>query len=461
MQIPMEILSTMMTTTGSGSGVRQSAGNYNSDGARFDKMFENALEETQAQALSQVANNTPGATDAQYEEAIEKPIEEPEEEIAIYVAAGAITNQEVVFILEGDKESTTTPEMRVEPDGQAGKQEQPEITVTKPIENFEVLEKPEKPVADVKPTEQEFYEVVKAAQEQTQEKVQTPAQTIAQGKAPEELHAQPAVTANAETQTETVGVQTESGEITGEVMARTPIIRTSERQGNEDSNSEFAKSGGLSPLENDNDTVRVKGQREPAFSETMKVVEEKAENTQEQVITNNLPLADGIAPERFQAEQQIKQAAMDAPVRAENLFDEMVSRLETMKTESQQTMTIHLKPEFLGRVALELAMDAAGLHLKINAADSGVRAMINGQLAALIESLENKGIEVVDVEVAYTGVDNGSFKESKEDTSKSHNKRRTRRETEPADGVTYYTTMQPYASEYYLETGVSSVEYSA
>jgi flagellar hook-length control protein FliK len=215
-------------------------------------------------------------------------------------------------------------------------------------------------------------------------------------------------------------------------------------------------------LENDNDNVRTKGQQQPGFSQALSSAREEvtAQQTTEQTAAQ-LPLADGIKPEQFTAEQQMKRTALDTPIKAENLFDEMVSRLETMQTEQTRTMTIHLRPEFLGKVAMELAMDAAGLHVKINAADAGVRAMINSQVTALIESLENKGIEVVEVEVAYTGVDNGAFKDKRDDTSQSNNKRRLRREINAADGVAYYTVQQYESSEYYLEAGVSSVEYSA
>ena len=87
--------------------------------------------------------------------------------------------------------------------------------------------------------------------------------------------------------------------------------------------------------------------------------------------------------------------------------------------------------------------------------------MINGQLNALIESLENKGIEVVDVEVANTVVDNGAFKENREGQEQRSSHRRSDREMNQVDAVTYYTTLPVDTLEYYLEAGVSSVEYRA
>jgi len=157
----------------------------------------------------------------------------------------------------------------------------------------------------------------------------------------------------------------------------------------------------------------------------------------------------------------MRQAAASMPVRTENLFDEMVSRIETMQTESQHTMTIQLKPEFLGKVALEIAMDAAGLHVKISAADSDVRGMINSQINALIESLGNKGIEVVEVEVAYTGVYDGAFKDSHKEQTRQERPRTSFRVDRLEDNAAYFAAFSSDALDYYLDAGVSSVEYRA
>jgi flagellar hook-length control protein FliK len=124
-------------------------------------------------------------------------------------------------------------------------------------------------------------------------------------------------------------------------------------------------------------------------------------------------------------------------------------------------MSIQLKPEFLGKVALEIAMDATGLHVKISAEDNGVRSMINGQINSLIESLANKGIEVVEVEVAYTGVDNGAFKESRGGQAQSNHQRRSYRQIETADGATVYSALPFDMLDYYLDADISSVEYRA
>jgi len=461
MQIPMEVLPQMVVRADSDTGGRQASGRA-ARNTQFGEMFETAMQGTQQWArprqrqASSAGTNTEASaetnvtennvTETRREETPEKACL-PEEDIAEEKAIVLGNTNEVVFVLEGDKESATTPEMRVETEVDAGEvQELPEQTEVKLAKEQEM---PGKHVTETKNFETALSEAVKdtAAAEQS--------------KAPEATYAQSSETKNAEaTIKQELANAAADGEAQGEVTARTPTIRTSEQQGNDGGNTSFSNRGGLSPLENENDTVQVKGQSQSTFAEAVETVRDKAEDMAYQASAP--PLSEGIKPEQFKAAQQMKQAAFDAPVSPENLFDTMIARLEAAQTQTQQTMTIHLRPEFLGKVALELAMDASGLHVKISAADSGVRAMINGQITALIESLENKGIEVVEVEVAYTGVDNGAAKESRQNnTPQENNKRRLRREVDRADSIVYYTANQLEAIDYYLEAGVSSVEYSA
>jgi flagellar hook-length control protein FliK len=252
----------------------------------------------------------------------------------------------------------------------------------------------------------------------------------------------------------------ETAGMTGEVMARTPTIRTSQQQGDD---SESPGYGDPRPLEKENDTAPVKGHKGKTYADTVRDALNKDDSASSGVSSAPPPLAEGLKPEQFRADQQMKQVTPDVHVNAENLFDEMVSRIETMQTDSKSAMTIQLKPEFLGKVALEIAIDAAGLHVKINAEDSNVRSMINGQMNALIESLENKGISVAEVEVTYTGVNNGTFKDSGEGRAQPEQSRRSHhnREVDPVDGAAYYAALSFDALGYLLEEDVSSVEYRA
>jgi hypothetical protein len=115
------------------------------------------------------------------------------------------------------------------------------------------------------------------------------------------------------------------------------------------------------------------------------------------------------APERVAAAEQLKAAPAEQPVARENLFDAMVERLEVMREDGVPQMTVELRPEYLGRVTLNLtAAPSGGVNLRISAADPGVKGMIDGQIAALVENLSGKGVRLERVDVVYTGVGAGS-----------------------------------------------------
>jgi len=451
----MEILFQTMIRTDSGAGVRHKASTGPPDINAFSKIFDEKRASIEGQLMAEVTES--GIPDKNAAEegakipAKPKPDkdEKPDENLA--AAAGAMGNQsQVVFILEGDKESATTPEISVD-------------TVTG--SNVIVTETTDIPPETGAPvfTLEASNETSKQGAEETQRAIAGADNGAAQPaivNATDVKNAADTEKAYAADAQET-GIGIEGG--TGEVTARKPIIRTSEQQENGKNSSEFSNNGDLSPLENENDAVTAKGQKEKTYSGLENDIKKTAGETQEpEINAQTPPLAEGIKPERFQADQQMKQATANAPVRQENLFEEMVSRIETMQSGSRNAMTIQLKPEFLGEVALEIAIDVAGLHVKISAANSDVRGMINSQINTLIESLENKGLEVVEVEVTYTGVNNGAFKEnSNNQQAQPDSSRQSYRADRTEDSAAYYAALSFDALDYYLDAGVSSVEYRA
>jgi len=350
------------------------------------------------------------------------------------LAAGVMGNlqNEVVFILEGDITSTTTQKIHVE-------------NTTAPPPEPEQIVIPEK-------------------SEAKQEAVTTETREYAQ--VAEAVNAEQSKPANAE-----IKVDNNTG-IFEDVMARKPDLGIQESRNDTDTSSKSFENGNPGPLENENDKTEIKGQNTKTYADTVNAINNAQNNetnneaiasAQENQPVNDIlpPLSEGIRPEQFQATQQMTQAALSAPVKTENLFQEMISRVEMMQNDTKSAMTIQLNPEFLGKVALEVSVDAAGLHVKINAEDSGVRSMINGQLTALIESLENKGIEVVEVEVIHTGINYGAFQDPREgENGQSKQQNAQKREVSSTEGVAFYTTL-PDLMEYYLDTGVSSIEYRA
>ena len=444
MQISMEVLSQLIPRTDSGASVPQKAQSFSSPELTFSKIFDDRRTIMVNPVISD--DRMRGKINKAGEPALEVPQDpDKDDKYGACLAAGVTGNQNmVVFILEGDKESAAIPEINVDaymiPDdivpAAAG-------TDTNTIT-------PGQLAADAD-TEPQAISTTNIATE------------VNAAEAGKELSR----TVRKEDKTGVDAAKATAGSdegAAGEVTARTPVLRTSELQetgNNENSGTGNSDSGDLSPLENKNDEAPVKTKKDKTYSETAETVRSKAADDQQITVKAAIPLVEGIKPERFQADQQMNRASLSAPVRKDDLFDEMISRIEMMQTDSTKSMAIQLKPEFLGKVALEIAMDAAGLHVKINAEDNSVRSMISTQMNALIESLENKGIAVVEVEVTYTGVNNGAFKDSREDQAQQGRSRRLQREIDSVDSAEFYAAFPLGTLEYYLDEDVSSVEYRA
>jgi len=431
MFIPMENLSAQMPRTDSGSGVKQRSGaGLDNNSSRFERMLENELSKYETQVTEKSLTTEDNGEELNYGIGIEKEEDNSNEALATGVMGNLLNN--VVNILEGDSKSADTPEIQA----LGLKNEEPPETnqIVNPSLNNE--SKPEINIT----TESTDY--AKGA-----------------------VNAEAAMTKPEEG---TNQVQSETNASTfGEVMARMPETRTKDSQEeNKDNNPKPSENGNLSPLENANDKEKVAGQKDKTYAQAVDAVKNVQDTKPEQVISTNEvtlpPLSEGIKPEQFLGAQQMSQATLSAPVKPENLFQEMISRVELMQNDAKSSMTIQLNPEFLGKVALEVAVDAAGLHVKINAEDSSVRSMINGQLTTLLESLENKGIAVAEVEVIYTGINNGDLSKETGNNNQGQSKhnRSAYREVNSTEGVAHYTKLADL-QDYYFDTGLSSVEYSA
>ena len=438
MQFPIDILPQMMNGASSGAEIRQRAGPGFRENSQFAKVIEEAIAKKN---LLPMNSSKPRETEPVYGRPVvpEKPDSDPDETLA----AGAMADQYlIVSILEGDKESAATPETQIHADATAIADNEAAAAYLTDANHNETGVKPGQQTA-----EQFGIDIENAAVNRTdaQEVINASNNAKSAGAEDAQAHTEANVEAAAKT---------------GEVTARMPV-KTTEQQDNKETISKSSENGNLSPLENENDSASIKEQPKSSSSDTEQKQYRDTKDLEQPLSNAAAPLAEGIRPERFKADQQMKQASLDAPVKAENLFEEMISRIDSMKTDTLRSMTIQLKPEFLGKVALEFAVDAAGLHVRIDAANSDVRAMINGQINALIESLQQKGIAVVEVEVTHTGIDNGAFKESGGGQAHSGKSRNKYRDVSPVERAEYYTALPLDAMEYYLDTGVSSVEYRA
>jgi flagellar hook-length control protein FliK len=132
-----------------------------------------------------------------------------------------------------------------------------------------------------------------------------------------------------------------------------------------------------------------------------------------------------LASERIASDGALRAAADASPGRGEtvpveNVVPAMIERIELMTTEGQKTMSLDLKPEYLGRVNMTLVSEAGGVAVRIRADDPGVRAAISGEIAGIIERLSERGVRVSGVELTEThsgGAELGSYGYSQESRS--------------------------------------------
>ncbi|MCL1829499.1 MAG: flagellar hook-length control protein FliK [Oscillospiraceae bacterium] len=165
--------------------------------------------------------------------------------------------------------------------------------------------------------------------------------------------------------------------------------------------ADIGDEGSPCPLENKNDAARKETQY-PAEREK----EDGSESNRSE--PRALPAPADIAPERIASTESLAQAAQAAPRTATpaTLFDALV---ESITAPDSNNMEIQLKPEFLGKVAISLALGGEGLEIKIKADEAAAGRLLAGQITQLSESLTEKGVKVSSIDVVYTGVSEHAF----------------------------------------------------
>lgn len=223
------------------------------------------------------------------------------------------------------------------------------------------------------------------------------------------------------------------------------------------------EAGDSCPLENKNDSAQSNTPEDSGqFSGKEEKNIPKSEDTR--VFGNQQQVS--IAPERIISTESLNSAAEAAPVATatpDSLFATIVESIQ-MATPESQYMEIQLKPEFLGKVSIQLSLnDAGGMEIKIKAEDMNVKNLIGEQIAQLSESLAEKGTKVTDIDVIYTGVSEDGF---------YHEQSQSRQQGQQAPGKSYAAGDAAsvnfgfgFSDEPELVTmvdaGVSSVEYRA
>lgn len=216
-----------------------------------------------------------------------------------------------------------------------------------------------------------------------------------------------------------------------------------------------AESDGPCPLENANDTAK----NEAATQEG-----EQQQDSDDSRLFGTSQTVD-ISPERLAATETLNAAADAAPVTAtpETLFSTMIENIATSASAESQYMEIQLKPDFLGKVSIQLSLTDAGLDIKIKADDPNVKNLIAGQIAQLSETLSDKGVNVTDIDVIYNDMTENTYNNpsgSSDGGGQADTPHTSRKAAEVNLGFGLGFTEEADTVSV-LDTGISSVEYRA
>lgn len=318
----------------------------------------------------------------------------------------------------------------------------------KPAENAQSAETPESPPLMEKPEDENLPDEMSAlAGKVVVQEVQTTAapqqndsdqvKIVSSLEGNKDIVAQPPGSAEKPAAPPAVGQE----EITDEeLMARMP-----KEQGQPNKTQEKAdgvkgetvastQSGGSCPLENENESTQSNRQNQPNLSnqqnqnaapgqnkgrvEAGAAKEVKAFEDAPRVFDAQQQQID-ITPERIAGAERLAAGAnlqQAAPVLStattETLFNTMVQDIEMSALEELKYMEIQLKPEFLGKVSIRLALADGGLEIRIKAADTGVKNLIAGQISQLSETLSEKGVKVTTIDVVQADVSEHAFGQS-------------------------------------------------
>lgn len=219
------------------------------------------------------------------------------------------------------------------------------------------------------------------------------------------------------------------------------------------------------PLENTNeqDGARQDGDAFAASDESATTGQPQKKSAADDVRYDAVPRFSDVAARRILSVETLAERALTRPVEAANMFEQLVERVEIMRGQNVDSITVQMKPDALGSVALKLSSDANGLHVQISADNASVKSALDARLSSLVQSLEDRGIRVTDVNVVYSAAGGGlnaDLSGRGTPNEAGEDRRGTRRGIELADAV---GAAQDAFTEQDLLTalGVSSVAYSA
>ncbi|SHG58226.1 hook-length control protein FliK [Thermosyntropha lipolytica DSM 11003] len=97
------------------------------------------------------------------------------------------------------------------------------------------------------------------------------------------------------------------------------------------------------------------------------------------------------------------------PVNEKEVFAQIVRKAELLVKQNLSEMKIELKPEFLGKMTIKIAVEEGAVTARFIAENLRVKQMLESNIAALRQSLENQGLRVEKTEVNVQLNNGGMF----------------------------------------------------
>lgn len=117
---------------------------------------------------------------------------------------------------------------------------------------------------------------------------------------------------------------------------------------------------------------------------------------------------------------------LERPIESASLANSVLEVMQTSITNGNNSLFIKLKPDFLGGIAIKLAMSEGGVVAKIVTTSERTQNMLASQLTNLESTLKDKGIDVARMEVLYNplnqdgqGQSNKGHREDRGNSSRS------------------------------------------
>lgn len=95
---------------------------------------------------------------------------------------------------------------------------------------------------------------------------------------------------------------------------------------------------------------------------------------------------------------------------AQNVKFQILEQVSSMISEGKQELTLQLKPHHLGGLTITLTQDQNGVTAKLVTASKDAHVLIQSEMAKMQETLRDKGIHVVEMEVIYDQMANTTGK---------------------------------------------------